>query len=429
MKPLRAHRNYRRITTVIIGGGQAGLATSHCLGKRGIDHVVLERGDVANSWRQERWDSLRLLTPNWQTRLPGYSYSGDDPDGFMNMQQVTDFISGYALFNSAPLQTHTRVSDVWPVPEGYRVLTNRGDWLCRTLVIASGAFNIPVVPALCAALPKQIDSLTPHDYRNPQQLAEGGVLVVGAAATGLQIADEIQRSGRQVTLAAGEHVRMPRRYRGRDILYWMHATGLLDESHEQLEDVQRARRLPSSQLVGTSQGVTLDLNSLTGRGVKLVGRLVGIQGSTAQFSGSLANVAMLADLKLNRLLGNIDDWIEQQGLAAGVGPVERPAATNTDSVPITDIDLASGEVKTVIWATGFRPDYSWLRVPVLDRKGWLQHDGGVVAAPGLYAMGLPFMRRRKSSFIFGAGDDAGAICHHLENYLRACRQRAVFEVA
>ena len=138
---------------------------------------------------------------------------------------------------------------------------------------------------------------------------------------------------------------------------------------------------------------------------------------------------MLADLKLNRLLGNIDDWIEQQGLAAGVGPVERPAATNTDSVPITDIDLASGEVKTVIWATGFRPDYSWLRVPVLDRKGWLQHDGGVVAAPGLYAMGLPFMRRRKSSFIFGAGDDAGAICHHLENYLRACRQRAVFEVA
>jgi putative flavoprotein involved in K+ transport len=429
MKSRNNCRSSRKVTTVIIGGGHAGLATSHCLTERSIDHVVLERGEVANSWRHERWDSLRLLTPNWQSRLPGYHYDGADPDGFMTMPQVIAFIERYATVSSTPVCSQTRVTAVSPTDEGFRVETNRGEWQCRALVIASGAFNVPVVPALATSLPGNIQSLTPHQYRHPRQLADGGVLVVGAAATGLQIADEIQRSGRPVTLAAGEHVRMPRSYRGRDIQFWMHTTGMLDECYEQVDDIRRARRLPSSQLVGTVEKTTLDLNGLSRRGVQLVGRLAGIRGSRAQFSGSLGNIAKLADLKLGRLLRSIDGWIEENDWAGGIGAPEQPEPTQIDPSPRLDMDLASGEIKTVIWATGFRPDYSWLQVPVLDHKGWIRHDGGVAATPGLYAMGLPFMRRRKSSFIFGAEDDARDISNHLAAYVRGSPRQNMVRVA
>jgi putative flavoprotein involved in K+ transport len=407
----------RRVTTVIIGGGHAGLATSCCLSSHGIDHVVLERGEVANSWRRERWDSLRLLTPNWQSRLPGYRYRGDDPNGFMTMPEVIDFIHGYARASAAPVETGTEVRRVSKTDDGYRVLTNRGHWQCRCLVIASGAFNAPVVPTISSSLPSHIESLTPHQYRNPGQLAQGGVLVVGAASTGLQIADEIQRSGRPVTLAAGEHVRMPRCYRGRDIQYWMDQVGLLDECYEQVDDLRRVRRLPSAQLVGSPARLTLDLNALTAGGTRLVGRVAGIQGSTLQFSGSLGNIAKLADLKLGRLLSTIDEWIADKGGIAAAP--ERPQPTRVDQNPHLSMDLASGEIQTVIWCTGFRPDYSWLSLPVFDRKGAILHDGGVCEMPGLYAMGLPFMRRRKSSFMFGAEDDARDICNHLAAYIGA----------
>jgi putative flavoprotein involved in K+ transport len=408
----------RWITAVVIGGGHSGLATSHCLSGHGIDHVVLERGEVANAWRRERWDSLRLLTPNWQCRLPAYSYDGADPDGFMTKAEMADFIDRYARLAAAPVVTGTRVSAVHPDAWGYRVETSAGAWRARAVVIASGACSRPVVPAVAAALPAGVASVTPHQYRNPQALAEGGVLVVGASATGLQLAEEIQRSGRQVTLAVGEHVRMPRRYRGRDIQYWMEATGLLDESYLAVDDIVRARRLPSPQLVGTREGRTLDLNALAAQGVRLAGRLAGIRDGTAQFSGSLANVTKLADLKLGRLLGGIDQWIAANGAAGGLPAPERPAATRIESPPLLAMDLARNGVKTVVWATGFRPDYSWLRVPVLDGRGSIRHDGGVTASPGLYVMGLPFMRRRSSSFISGAGEDARQISAHLAAWVR-----------
>jgi putative flavoprotein involved in K+ transport len=415
MKTRRSGRADRRTTTVVIGGGHSGLAASACLSARGIDHVVLERGQVANSWRRERWDSLRLLTPNWQSRLPGYRYAGPDPDGYMRALEVADFIDDYARACAAPVLSHTRVLSVGQTESGYRVTTDRGDWHCRTLVLASGAFNTPSLPALDTALPDQLQRLTPHQYRNPDQLAPGGVLVVGAAATGMQIADEIQRSGRQVILAAGEHVRMPRTYRGRDIQYWMDAVGLLDECHEQVDDLRRARRLPSAQLIGTPEKRTLDLNSLSAGGAQLVGRVAGLSGSKLQFSGALNNVTKLADLKLNRLLNTIDDWIAHSGLAAR--EPERPKATRICPQPRLNLDLSSGEIGSVIWCTGFKPDYHWLDLPVLDRKGMIRHDGGVCPLPGLYVLGLPFMRRRKSSFMFGAADDAQDICDHLAQYL------------
>jgi putative flavoprotein involved in K+ transport len=417
------------VDVVVVGAGHAGLAMSRCLADHAIEHVLLERGEVANAWRHERWDSLRLLTPNWQTRLPGAAYDGDDPDGFMTMPEVIEFIASYAARIGAPVRTGTTVTSVVPADAGYRVITNRGDWHCRAVVIASGAHNVPVVPEIAAAVPRAIAVYTPKDYRNPSQLDDRRVLVVGASATGLQIAAEIHRSGRPVTLAAGEHVRTPRLYRGLDIQWWMDAAGILDERYDEVDDIDRARRVPSPQLVGTPERATLDLNALTDSGVEIVGRLVGIVNGGAQFSGALRNHCAMADLKLGRLLERIDRWVDERGIGGEVGAPERFAPTRVPEAPRLLADLKRGGIGSIVWATGFRPDYSWLHVPVLDRKGRILHDGGVGAAPGIYVLGLNFMRRRKSSFIHGAEDDARDLSGHLRRYLERNARRIAVRAA
>ncbi|HKO47552.1 MAG TPA: FAD-dependent oxidoreductase [Polyangiaceae bacterium] len=400
---------------VVIGAGHSGLAMSRVLSERGIEHVLLDRGQIANSWRSERWDSLRLLTPNWLTRLPGRAYAGDDPDGYMSSAQLVEFLENYAHWAGAPVISNTPVTRVTPAGAGYRVATPRGHWLCRAVVLATGACNRPLVPRLAQGIPPDVTQLHAQAYRNPEQLAPGRVLIVGGSASGLQLAREIRNSGRPVTLAVGEHVRMPRTYRGRDIQWWMLASGLLDRRIEDEDDRERARRVPSPQLVGTP-GLTLDLNLLREQGVEVVGRLVGIQDGRAQFSGSLRNTCMLADLKQHRLLGAIDDWIERRDRSTRIPPAERYAPTAIDDAARLALNL-SAELGTVLWATGYRPDYSWLEVPVLDAKGELKHDRGVVDAPGLYVLGLPYLRRRKSSFIHGAEDDARELGAHLAGFL------------
>jgi putative flavoprotein involved in K+ transport len=412
------------VTTVVIGAGHSGLAMSRCLSERSIDHVVLERSEVANSWRTERWDSLRLLTPNWQCRLPGHSYGGSDPDGFMTMPEVADFITDYAALIAAPVQSGAPVSSVRRSNGEYRVTTNRGEWRCETVVVATGAFNVPHVPPCSQAVPSSVATLTPREYRNPEQLGEGGVLVVGASATGVQIASEIQVSGRQVTLAVGEHVRGPRTYRDRDIHWWMEAAGVLDERYDEVDDIVRARGVPSMQLAGTPERATFDLNALTNIGVKLVGRLAGINEGRAQFSGSLRNKCELADLKLGRLLDTIDEWASANGLDDSVPPPHRFAPTEVDDSPVLGLDLASGEIETIVWATGFRPDYSWLDIDVLDHKGFIRHDGGVVDSPGMFLVGSPFLRRRKSSFMDGARADVEELIVELSAYLNTTASSA-----
>ncbi len=412
-------RPARNIDVVVIGAGHAGLAFSYCLAESAIDHVILERGEVANTWRHERWDSLTLLTPNWQCRLPGFSYSGDDPDGFMGVPQLIDIIDAYAVVNKAPIETNTEVTSVRWDDGHYRLSTDDAEWQCRSLVIASGAFNIPVVPAVAEALPADIQSVTPNQYGAPDQLDPGGVLVVGPSATGLQLADEIHQSGRPVTIAVGEHVRLPRIYRGRDILWWLDRAGIADERYDEVDDIVRARCLPSPQLVGTPEKSTLDLNAMTGKGVKLVGRLMGFNNDVAQFSGSLKNVCALADLKMNRLLDTIDEWVEDNADAPSFDPPQRFDATRVDESPPLTLDLKKEGIRTILWATGFRPDYSWLDVPVLNSKGMIRHDGGVAESPGMYVIGLPVLRRRKSSFIHGVEDDARDLHEHLANYLNS----------
>jgi putative flavoprotein involved in K+ transport len=331
------------------------------------------------------------------------------------MPETIAFLERYAAVISAPVQTHTTVTSVRRAADGYEVVTNRGTWRCRTVVIATGACNIPNVPAVAGAVPSRIDMITAKEYRNPDQLEDGGVLVVGAASTGTQIGEEIHLSGRPVTLAVGEHIRVPRVYRGRDIKWWMDVVGVLDETYEEVDNIVRARNVSSLQLVGSDDRRSLDLNRLTDMGVRLVGRLAGIRDGRAQFSGSLLNQCELSDLKMNRLLDRIDEWATEQGLDGEVDPQHRFEPTRVEASPPLGMDL--GEIRTIVWATGFRPDYSWLDLDVLDRKGRLRHDGGVVDSPGVYVMGLPFLRRRKSSLIDGAADDARDLSAHLAAYL------------
>lgn len=390
---------------------------SHRLTERSIDHVVLERGEAGNSWRTDRWESLRLLTPNWQTALPGHDYAGSDPDGFMSSPEVADHLDAYARSIAAPLRSGVTVTSVAPTDDGYRVVTDDGDWDAASVVLANGGSGVANVPPVAAGAPIGILSLTSKTYRSPSQLPDGGVLVVGASASGAQLADEIAATGRRVTLSAGEHVRMPRTYRGRDVFWWMDAVGVLDERWDEIDDIIRARHVPSPQLVGSDDRRTVDIASLRERGVRVTGRLGRIHDGKAQFSGGLANTVRLADLKLDRLLDRFDAWAAASDADITDNP-ERFAPTEVDAAPTLELDLAREGIETILWATGYRPDYSWLDVPVLDYKGRLEHEGGVVTkAPGLYVLGTSLLRRRRSTYIAGAAQDTAEIVEHLESFL------------
>jgi hypothetical protein len=306
---------------------------------------VLERGEVANSWRRERWDSLRLLTPNWQSRLPGLRYEGQDPDGYMTAGEVTEFIERFAAVSRAPVRTGENVTSVRRDGDGYLVTATGGEIACRAVVIASGACNRPSVPSFSGEVPASVEQFTPF------------------------------------------------------------------------EDLTRARRLPSPQLVGTRERATLDLNVLTAMGVELVGRWAMVRDGRALFSGGLRNMFSLADLKLRRLLDAFDEWALTSGRDAEFSPPERLEPTRVPESSRLQLDLGSGEIRSIVWTTGFRPEYGWLDVPVVDAKGHLEHEGGVVGTPGLYALGLPVLRRRRSTFICGIEDDAREVTDHLAGYL------------
>ena len=393
----------KRTDTIIIGGGQAGLAMSRCLTDLGIDHVVLERGQIAERWRTERWNSLRLLSPRWQMRLPGFRYEGLDPHGFMTMPEVISYFERYATSFDAPVQTETTVLSVRRADRGYRVQTDQGDWQTPNVVIATGHCDTPIAPQAARLLPPWIHQVVPSHYRRADQLPDAGVLVVGASASGIQLALEIHRSGRSVTVAVGRHTRMPRRYRGRDISWWLECSGMLTEDAEETFDLQSARGQPSLQLVGTPDHQTIDLGVLQSEGVQLVGRLESAGASQVWFRNDLRRTMTAAEHKLDRVLGRIDDFIEETRM--GAPPPDRRPSIQVGTSP-SEVDLKDAGIQTVVWATGYRRRYPWLKVPVLDTRGELLHRGGITPSDGLYVLGLSFLRRRNSSFIDGVGHDA-----------------------
>jgi len=401
-----------RIDTVVIGGGQAGLALSRSLTARGVEHVVLERGRVGERWRTERWDSLRLLTPRWQSRLPGWSYDGPDPDGYMSKDEVVAYLEAYAASFDAPVHSGVTVRSVSIDGDGFRVGTDLESWRARNVVVATGDCQEAIVPDFARGLPSDIHQVVPTRYRNPRELPDGGVLVVGASSTGLQLAVEIRESGRPVTLSVGRHTRLPRTYRGRDILSWLDEMGVFDERFDEVADLESSRQQPSLQLVGTPERRTLDLGVARELGIRLVGRTRRADGHVVGFDDNLVEDVAAADLKLARLLMRIDEHVSAAGLGDRCPEPPPFSLIDVDDGPAT-LDLAAEGIRTVLWATGFRRRYDWLHVPVLDGRGEILHDGGVTRWPGLYVMGLRFLRHRGSTFIDGQKTDAEEIAEHL----------------
>ncbi|MEZ5285687.1 MAG: NAD(P)-binding domain-containing protein [Vicinamibacterales bacterium] len=405
-----------RVSTVVIGAGQAGLAMSHCLAARGIGHVVLERGRIGERWRSERWDSLRLLTPNWQSRLPGFCYDGPDPDGYMSMPDVVAYLERYAASFGSPVKSGVAVESVARVGEHLVVRTTGGDWSAQSVVIATGHSDTPRVPALAGRVPAGIAQLVPTRYRRADRLADGGVLVVGASSSGLQLAEEIHRSGRPVTIAVGAHTRLPRDYRGRDILWWLDRMGVFDETTDDVYDIAVSRSQPSLQLIGHPDHVTLDLATLHRTGVRVVGRLLDVEGDTAVFDDDLVATTAAADIKLATLLRRVDRFAEAAGIPCQPAPPFQPHCLGFADAE-TRLDLAAAGVKTVVWATGFRRHYPWLHLPVLDGCGDIRHERGLTDDPGLFVIGLHFLRRRKSAFLDGVGTDARELTDHVASHL------------
>jgi putative flavoprotein involved in K+ transport len=391
----------RSIDTLVVGGGHAGLAMSRALTDAGREHVVLERGAVGERWRSERWDSLRLLTPNWMSRLPSWRYRGPDPDGFMTTGQLVAHLERYAASFHAPLLCGTSVLSVEPLGEGFRVSTDAGAWRARSVVVATGHSHRPVVPASAGGLAQGVLQLSPLTYRGPQSVADGGVLVVGASSSGTQIAAELCRAGRDVVLAVGRHTRLPRRYRGRDVLAWLELLGTFDRTVDELPP-DLARSEPSLQLVAGH--ADLDLAVLRDSGVELAGRFLGADGHAVTFADDLPSAVSDAGRRLGRVLARID-------AVAGEAPATpvRPLAVGAGT---TRIDLRARGIGTVVWATGLRGSWPWLRLPVVS-GGRIEQHRGRTAVPGLHTVGQRFQHRRSSGLIDGVRHDVADVLSDL----------------
>jgi putative flavoprotein involved in K+ transport len=408
------------IDTVVIGAGHAGLAVSRLLSAAGHEHVVLERGRVGERWRSERWDSLHLLTPNWMTRLPGFSYRGPDPDGYLAADAFADHLDRYAASFDAPVverATVENVSRAWPT-RSYRVVTDKGTWRAGNIVVATGPHGTPLLPpAVRDGDLGPVDVVSAQRYRNPAQLRPGGVLVVGASSSGVQIADELARAGRSVILSVGRHTRMPRRYRGMDIFWWLESTGRLARTIDEMPDARAARRETSLQLAGRNSpelfGQNLDLAVLQANGVRLAGRLDRVGGGRAWFSDDLGATVHAADRLMHRFLDAVDDYIRRSGLGREVWEPVRPRPVELPTRPLAWLNLSAEPISTIVLATGYRPHHPWLQLPVTAPDGSIEQYRGVTAAPGVYVVGQRFQHRRDSGFIDGARYDAGAVARHL----------------
>jgi putative flavoprotein involved in K+ transport len=413
--PSRSSQMHRHSDVIVIGAGQAGLAMSHWLGALGIDHAILDRGDIGHRWVAERWPSLKLLSPNSMIRLPG-GEPQDDPDGFMSAVRFAATLRDHARRIGAPVETGCEVLEVRRDHDEFRIVTTQGTWTARAVVIATGACDSPRLPGWAAALPGEILQVTTSTYRDPASLPPGGVLVVGASSTGVQLAAEIAPAGRPVTLAVGRHVRAPRRYRGRDVFAWLDASGFLHEPRAQAMSSERALALPSLQLIGSVEGRDIGLAQLAAAGVRIAGRATGAIDGRVQFAGTLEQECMAAEIRRRRLLSEIDRHIAGTGLDVAEEPEAWVAPAPPARGPAT-LDLRAEGIGTVLWATGFRRTYPWLKLPVLDEAGEIVNRGGVTPVPGLFALGLPFMRHRSSAFIYGVGRDARALADAVASHL------------
>ncbi|MCY4501968.1 MAG: NAD(P)/FAD-dependent oxidoreductase [Alphaproteobacteria bacterium] len=408
--------------TVIVGAGQGGLAVSYFLRELGIGHVVLERSSIASSWRERRWDSFCTVTPSWSIALPGAEYAGDDPDGFLSRDDLVRHFERWAESFDAPVRCGVEVRAVRRSGDGFEVETSEGVYSARNVVVATGTYQAPHVRPVAERLPRRLKQLAADDYKRPDMLAPGGVLVVGAGQTGCHIAEELHAAGRDVWLSVGRAGRLPRRWRGRDCIAWQRDMGYLDRTPAMLESPElRFRADP--HLTGRNGGYTLSLHDLHRRGIRLLGRLTGCESERAHFDGRLHEEMRFADEFCEKIAADFDRHIAEHGIDAppptpeelAGGPPEDGAMPEV----LRELDLAGAGIASVVWAAGYRYDFSWLEAPVLDETGYPVVPGGVSACPGLYFVGLNWMTWRKSGILYGVGDDARSVARHLAGRCRA----------
>ena len=408
---MRVNGTAGQVEVVVVGAGQAGLAVSYYLQAYGVEHVVLERGRVGESWRSARWDSFTLVTPNWMNRLPGYRLAAGAAREFLPRDTAVRLLDGLA--RGLPVQAGTEVLSVDVGDGGYDVVTGAGRMKARAVVVASGGQRRPVIPRLSAALPADIHQLHAGDYRRPDALPPGAVLVVGSGQSGMQIATDLAAAGREVLLATSPVARVPRRYRGRDCHEWGVELGLYDQPAEAVTDPAEFRR-PHPMLSGAHGGQTLSYQQLARDGVRLLGRLAGADGGTLGFGPELPRHIQHADQGAAQFRRLVDEYVTRAGIAApppDTDPAERPGPASREA-PRT-LNARAERISTVVWCTGFGPDTSWLRVPVLRPDGTVEHARGVTAFPGLYVAGHPWLSTRGSGLLYGVATDADRIAQHI----------------
>ena len=392
----------------IIGAGQAGLATSWHLAQANVDHVLLESVRLAETWRSRRWDSFCLVTPNWTVQLPGAKYNGPEPDGFMSLAQLLDHFQAWAASYGAPIEENSHVTSLEPGDGGFRLTLPSGTLTARTVVVATGAYQRPHRPAGAESLPKDLVQLFAEEYSNPKALPPGGVLVIGSGQTGCQLAEEIHQSGRKVFLACGRCVWIPRRLEGRDTMWWMIQSGFMDRASDALPSPM-AKLLGNPQATGHDGGRDLNFRVLYEMGVELIGRFVGADGSRIRFADDLAASVGFGDARLGDML----KFVETHCIANGVTPprFEMPPPLRIDTR--TELDVTRDGIGSVIWTSGYRPDYGWVKFPVFDEMGFPTQTDGCTKVPGLYFMGVNWMRKNKSAVLYGVGEDAEIVARQI----------------
>lgn len=401
---------------VIVGGGQAGLSASWQLTQRGIDHVVLERHATAHSWRSERWDSFCLVTPNWQCTLPGHAYSGDDPYGFMLRDDIVCYIEDYAASFAAPVRSGVRVQSVRPTEGGYLVRSDAGSFSAGQVVIATGGYHDPIIPSYAAAIDPGILQIQSSEYRNPHSMPKGSTLVVGTGQSGCQIAEDLHLAGRRVHLCVGEAPRVARRYRGRDVVEWLHLMGYYDIPVDEHPLREGVRDKTNHYVTGRDGGRDIDLRLRANEGMQLYGRLLDMRDGIARFAPDLARNLDIADEVNESIKRSIDGWIARNAIEA---PTEAPYAPPwTPPVERTALDCREAGITSIVWCIGFRMNFGWVEAPVFDERGLPRHRRGITGQDGLYFLGLPWLHSWGSGRFSGIARDsehvADAIVRHLE---------------
>ena len=403
------------VETAIIGGGQAGLAMSYHLSQLGREHVIIERARVAERWRTQRWDSLMFQFPNWSIELPGRMYAGTDPDGFSSKDEVLKFIEDYCAWIKAPLRTGISVLSLRPGAHASRYLlaTDQGDIGARNVVIATGPYQRPRVPHVSSGLPVDLVQLHASEYRNPDALPAGGVLVVGSGASGCQIAEELAGSGRRVYLSVGRHRRVPRRYRGRDVFWWRRAMGHLDQTVDATLD---GKRMHAPLVTGVHGGHDIDLLRYAADGMTLLGHVRDMREGRVAFAPDLEDSLRIGDQAFDDFTRAADDYVSSEGIEAPLAQSQAmPHPTMATLEMVGEIDVHATKITSVIWATGYTADFGWVELPIFDNQGEPIHRRGVTSAPGIYLLGLAWLHKAKSSFLYGVGEDAEFLAERISH--------------